>query len=398
MTFAEKIGLREFLKRNLCWWGLLLVFAVTFFWPDRKEATNVSRILLLSPVLLCLSWPVVRGVLKISAFRWFAALSLFFSISMLWGAEASAIDNHLLRILSGWLLVFMLYCVACYRPESFARLDKVLVGFGLVWLVFLLTDWGSVWQTGPRFVIHEVSRGVFNHHLQVGWMLAVLTLLAIQGVFRSKTLAAKTCMVTTSIVFFALLLLAQARGGLLVFFSGLLVWLFIYLRGGRWFGAAGLLAMLAGVGIAIRLFLPELYQSLIARGSAGRFHIWQNWFEIWQVSPAKVFLGYGLNSSPENSLGHFVAAHYHNFYLNTLFYGGLVGLALMFGWLFSSLRACFKSRQYTSPWFTVVIGMLAGFLTDGDKLFNYPGAMTFCFLLPMFCLVLSAENLRSEQF
>ena len=44
-----------------------------------------------------------------------------------------------------------------------------------------------------------------------------------------------------------------------------------------------------------------------------------------------------------------------------------------------------------------VVGMLVGFLTDGDSLFNYPGAFTFCFLLPVFCLSLKDRSVIVEE-
>ena len=55
-------------------------------------------------------------------------------------------------------------------------------------------------------------------------------------------------------------------------------------------------------------------------------------------------------------------------------------------------------KTYESPWSPVVVGMFAGFLTDGDKLFNYPGAFVFCFLLPVFCLSFNAPHLQVRKY
>ena len=65
----------------------------------------------------------------------------------------------------------------------FARIDLAMVGFGLVWLVLIIADWDSLWKAELLKNIESISRGVFMHHLQVGWMLAVLSLLSLQRIF-----------------------------------------------------------------------------------------------------------------------------------------------------------------------------------------------------------------------
>jgi O-antigen ligase len=110
-----------------------------------------------------------------------------------------------------------------------------------------------------------------------------------------------------------------------------------------------------------------------------------------------MFFGYGLGSSTVNQFGGYTAAHFHNFYLNTIYYGGVVGFALTLGWLLSIVKQTYKKKALGVPWVPVVVGMLAGFLTDGDKLFNYPGAFTFCFILPVFCLSLSDCSVIVEE-
>ena len=381
---------RERFYARWSWWLLLLTFALTFFLPDRGDARNLYRLFIALPALAMISAPVLKSVKDIKPVRWFAVLSLYFLISIFWSGEIKSFDNHLLRILSVWGLIFLLYYISVYRPEMFTRIDLAMVGFGLVWLVLIIADWDSLWKAKLLVNIESISRGVFMHHLQVGWMLAVLSLLSLQRIFRKDSRSLLWSIAT--LAFFVTLVFAQARGGLLVFFAGVIAFCLTGLGNKRF-----RLIIMVSVGLlftigASYILYPKLFLSLIERGSSGRFIIWQNWYNLWQGNVVKLVFGHGLGTSPENILNGSVVAHYHNFYLNTFFYGGLVGTIMLIAWIFKVVRSASVKTDDYMPWFPVLCGMLIGFLTDGDKLFNYPGAFTFCFILPAFCIVLGNKR------
>ena len=143
-------------------------------------------------------------------------------------------------------------------------------------------------------------------------------------------------------------------------------------------------------------FYSDLFASLLTRGASNRFTIWQNWYDLWQGDVIKVFFGHGFGASTENMVNDRLMSHYHNFYLNTFFYVGTVGIMLFFVWVISVVRSkAIKNGDYM-PWYPVLFGVMAGFMTDGDKLFNYPGALVFCFILPAFCIVF--ENKRPSDY
>ena len=374
---------------------LLLTFAVTFFLPERKDARNLYRVLVALPVLLMLSGPILKGFFASKPMRWFAVVSLYFSITLLWGVEPKLFDNFLLRILSVWAFAFLLYYISSFRPELFVQIDKALVSFGLIWMVLILADWGSIWQESLQFNVELVRRGVFSHHRTVGWMFAALTLLSLQRISIKDT--RRYAWIIATAFFFVLLVLTQSRGGLLVFIVGLMTWFLIDLRSLnlRLFVllAVGSLCVLIGISV----LYPELITSLVSRGVAHRFEIWQNWHAVWQTNIVKMIFGYGLGAPAENMIrDRLTAAHFHNFYLNTIFYGGVVGFSLTVGWFSSVVRSIYQKRRFDSPWIPLVAGTLTGFLTDGDKLFNYPGAFVFCFILPVFCLSFSQNYIQVE--
>ena len=107
MSFLKNI--RENFYTQWSWWLLLLTFALTFFSPDRGAAKNLYRVLVALPVLLMLSVPVLKDFFANKSMRWFAAVSVYFAVTLLWGVDFRVIDNHLLRILSVWALAFLLY-------------------------------------------------------------------------------------------------------------------------------------------------------------------------------------------------------------------------------------------------------------------------------------------------
>jgi len=202
-----------------------------------------------------------------------------------------------------------------------------------------------------------------------------------------------------TLAFFVTLIFAQARGGLLVFFAGVIAF---FLVGKSYVNTRSVIMLTAGLFLTAGvsgLLYPEMFLSLLERGASGRFIIWQNWYDLWQGDAVRLVFGHGLGASTENinTEHNTVIAHYHNFYLNTYFYGGMVGIMMFFAWIFSVLRPqSIKTRDYL-PWFPVLCGMLTGFLTDGDKLFNYPGAFTFCFILPAFCLVFAKKRPSANE-
>lgn len=389
---------RETFYSRWSWWLLLLTFALTFFSPDRGAAGKLYRLFIALPALLMLSAPMITGLKEIKSVRWLALLSLYFLLSIFWSGEMASFDNHLLRILSVWGFVLLLYYISLYQPEMFERIDLVLLGFGLVWLCLVVADWDSLWNAHLHNNIISVSRGVFYHHRPVGWMLAVLSLLSLQRMFRKESRSLLWSPLT--LVFFIALIFTQARGGLLVFFAGLIAFCFsgqVNLR------LRSIIIVIAGLLLTIGVsyvFFPEVFVRLIERGTAGRFNIWQNWYNVWQGDVVKVVFGHGLGASAENIIlkqnalipVDKVIPHYHNFYLNNFFYGGMVGIMMLIAWVFSVLKSKnIKTKDYM-PWFAVLCGTLTGFLTDGDKLFNYPGAFMFCFILPVFCIVFANQR------
>jgi O-antigen ligase len=393
MFSLERI--RENFYSQWSWWLLLLTFVLTFFVSDRSDAKNFYRVLVALPVLLMLSGSVLKGFFASNPIRWFTALSAYFAITILWSSEIRTWDNHLLRILAVWGLAFLLYYLARFRPELFLRIDKALVLFGLIWVVLLILDWSSLWQANPTFDRWKITRGAFTHHLQVGWMLAVLSLLSMQRAFNKCS--RPYAWAFASVVFFVVLFLAQARGGLLVFIAGLFTYLLVSCHRFNWRLVTIIIAALSCIIGGIFILSPDLFGSLVARGASGRFSIWQNWISMWQETDLKMVFGYGLGASTENQIGNYTAAHFHSFYLNTIYYGGVVGFVLTLGWFFSLAKLVYQEKMLESPWVPVVVGMLAGFLTDGDKLFNYPGAFTLCFLLPVFCLSYKNSSVIAEE-
>ena len=383
---------RDFYYTKVSWLLFLLVIMVTLLVPSRKLSANIYKFFVVVPVIAMLSTEMIKSMFENMSVRWLALLSLYFMLSMVWGPSIDQVDNHFVRILGVWAFLFLVHGIARYHPEFFLRVDEVMVGFGVVWTVILLINWESLWQPGgPEFDLLKIPYGVFTHHVQIGWMLAALCLLALQRALRQA--GACFCWLGCGLFFFVVLICTQARGGYLVFGAGLLAWALMGDRLKKWPYVLSVFVALSGAVLVVFKAVPGMFSSILLRGSAGRFEIWRNWYDLWSSDILKAIFGFGLNHPTENVFSKHVAAHFHSFYLNSLFYVGIVGFVLVGGWIVCSLRTYAAGQSLSPQWYPVVIGMLVGFLTDGDKLFNYPGAFVFCFVLPVFCL-----SIRKDLF
>ena len=116
------------------------------------------------------------------------------------------------------------------------------------------------------------------------------------------------------------------------------------------------------------------------RGTSLRPAIWVDGWQRIRDNGAWVF-GNGAGASTALEVGNLAIRHYHDIFLSTLFYGGLVGVALLCGMLATILIDGLRVPA-TQPWlaaFCVGVGCL---LTNGDRLVIHPHPVWLYFWLP----------------
>ena len=386
------LRLRDNFREQHAWLLLPILFAICFIVPNRTGATNFYRLFIVIPVLLCFRPADFRDLWANNAFRWFAVLFGWMSLTLLWDGWSDKDVKLLLRQLNVLALFYLVFLICQFQQHRLPTIINSFLFFGVIGVVLILLDWQGIEHYQTSWHHTESARGVFNHHLEVGWIMAVLTLVALYHWFEAED--SKQLMVYVLLVALlgAVTFLVQARGGYVVLLSGVL--LVMLLHPGR---RTNVLVITVAIGLLMMLAifnqeLLTLWEKITDRGTAGRMQIWGRGYQMVTASFWNLLLGVGMSASAENGS----AEHYHNFFLNHAFYSGLIGLVFYLGLLASLLRKAF-SHQGLWLWGVLLLAMQVGFIPDGDRLWVNPSSMILCVLLPMAWIMFWRETGDKES-
>ena len=376
--------LRAAIRARYAWIALLLFFAICFVPDNRTGATNLYRLLVVVPMLLCFHPADLPLIWQSAPARWFLLLCGWLSLTTLWDGWSYIDFKLLLRELNVLALFYLVYLIdRRHRPRVPALLTG-LVTLGLIGAGLILWHWPQAW---PPSWGHEAMarRGVFNHHLEVGRALALVAMVAL---YQTLNVPRRVCACAYGIATLALSALVfwvQARGAYVVLGSGtlLLMALFPGRRAAMLVIAGGVLTVLLTLCFRQELMLVTGY--IVERGTSMRLPIWHNGWAAITGSWRWLLFGHGLSADSTNWNGDVEVRHYHNLLLNQAFYAGLMAVGLYLGWIASLLRAAVADRRLWL-WGALVAAMQLGFMTDGDQLFVNPSSMLLAFLLPAFLL------------
>jgi O-antigen ligase len=372
--------LRAAIRSRYAWIALLLFFAICFIPDNRTGATNLYRLLVVVPMLLCFRPADLARIWQQTPARWFLLLCAWLTLTLLWDGLTYKDFKLLLRELNVLALLYLVYLIGTHHPLRIPALLAGLVVIGLIGAALILRDWPEGWKQHAM-----AARGVFNHHVTVGWALAMVTIVALYQTLNVAQRGLACAYGLAGLALGILVFWVQARGAYVVLASGILLLLALF-PGRR----AGLLAIAGGTLTLILVLtfhreLATVAGHVVERGTAGRLAIWHNGWEAITGSWRWLWFGHGLSADSMNPTANIVAMHYHNLLLNQAFYAGLIGVALYLGWLASLLRAAVAERRLWL-WAALVVAMQAGFITDGDQLWVNPSSMLLAFLLPAFLL------------
>ncbi len=376
--------LRTALGERYAWIALLAALFACFVPGNATAATNLYRLLVVVPMLLCVRPADAAPIWRQVCARWFLLLCAWLSLTLWWDGWSHKDTKLLLRELNVLALFYWVYLVSCAHRDRIGLMLDGWIAIGTLGAVLIFADWPDPWT--PDWAQHAQSlRGVFNHHVLVGWALATVALVAL---YRFLTATSRRALAVHGVVALALGLLVlwvQARGAYVVLGSGGLLILLLH-PGRRALVIAGIGMLLA---LTLLLLFPEqlalVGDQLLERGSAGRLDIWRQGWQQMLASGWRLWFGHGLSAEAAVVVGDTHAMHYHNLLLNQLFYAGVVGVLLYLGWLASLLRQALRDPGLRL-WGALVVAMQFGFLTDGDRLFVNPSALLLAFLLPAFLL------------
>lgn len=377
-------GLRAAIRERYAGIALLAFFAICFLPANSTGATNLYRLLVVVPMLLCFRPADLAALWQAAPARWFLALCAWLSLTLLWDGWDYKDVKLLLRELNVLALFYLVFLIGSLHRRRMDLLLDGLVALGLIGALLILRDWQGLAEQGWNYHAQS-ARGVFNHHVLVGWALSAVALVALYRFLTVPQPLAALLHGSAALALALVVFWVQGRGAYLVLAGGGLLLLVLW-RGRR---AAIIAATGSALALALTLLFPErltdLTGQLLARGTSGRLAVWQHGWQQILDSGWRLWLGHGMSAEAASEIAGEAFAHYHNLLLNQWFYAGLVGVALYAGWVISLLRRALGDPRLRL-WGVLVVAMQLGFLTDGDRLFVNPSALLLAFLLPAFLL------------
>ena len=384
------ISYRNF-KNKLCFYcnpffvfcGLL---ALSYIVPSTTTLTLIGISFGFLAVYACvLKFTINMLFMKQPEVFFLLALCVYSLLSLLWSPwnELVFLLKELTRIaiVVGIMFLFLFLTTDIKTQKIDLFIIFMLAIYGILFLLNssnILFDVIAA-QSDPtklRFLV--IRPGLFYNPIPVGWMFAMGLLLSMHRIFVFER-KIKLLMIFVCFIFLSMLIIAQSRGA----FVGLMAGVFVLsvLRT----GLLGRYLFLATLSI-IFLFLItyfftdyHLIKHLVSRGDSARFDIFNNALEA--ISQHPIF-GHGFGASSVNMWKGKTFYHYHNIYLSTLFYGGIIGLLLFFCFIISFLVKSFKIKE-AHGWYSVVVMALTAFLFDGNHFITYPSAELYILVLPV---------------
>lgn len=351
---------------------LLLYGTVAGFFvlPDNVALNKTYYLLVVPLTLFALGTADYTRLWRHTTLRWVAAFIAFMTLSAAWTTGEPAEPARALLSFGVSTLIFVLLICAC----DLNWLDRLHAWCASITTLHVCVI-SVVWYTAHTIAEPLVAIGRLDHPLELA---SVYASIAAMSLVRYAQLpgARRSPYLLNVVACVAAILLTGRRGPLLAFaVVGLLA-----VAHQRSAHAAKLIVSLL-IGCSVLLLLePSLMDQLTERGTSLRPSIWIDGWQRIRDSGAWM-LGNGSGASTALEVSSVEIRHYHDIFLSTLFYGGLVGVALLCGVLATTLIDGLRVPA-SQPWlaaFCVGVGCL---LTNGDRLVIHPHPVWLYFWLP----------------
>jgi hypothetical protein len=366
---------------------LLLYGTVAGFFvlPDNVVLNKTYYLLVVPLTLFGLERADYARLWRHATLRWVVGFIAFMTLSAAWTSGEPAEPPRALLSFGVATLTFVLLVSAC----------------GLIWLDKLHAWCASIttlhvcvisiaWYTAHAIAEPLVAIGRLDHPLELASVYASIAAMSLVRYTQLPSVRRSPYLLTVVACVVAILLTGR-RGPLLAFaVVGLLA--VAYQRSAH---AAKLILLLLIGCSALLLFEPALMDQLMERGTSLRPAIWIDGWQRIRENGAWM-LGNGSGASTALEVGNLAVRHYHDIFLATLFYGGLVGVTLLCGMLATILIGGVRVPA-SQPWlaaFCVGVGCL---LTNGDRLVIHPHPVWLYFWLPATVVAIYSSSISGPS-
>ncbi len=358
--------------------GLLLAFVIGWYWIPSTTAQasaphNLLFYLLVMPGLwiLCLAWP--GKTLRLSPLVLTSgAFMTYLAASALW---AQGPTERPLETVGLHALATATFALGVFRIFDRSRLDLfrrvVVTAATSITLVSIIA-----WMFGRNYNVGRLHSAIhFEHPNLFAQSLGFAALLALGSALRARARVSQTVWAAAFVLLGFGIFLTRGRAAILaVVVAGLVS---ITLHRGRRALAAALAVVIIVFGIS--LTVGPSFVGFVVRGDAGRMQIWQTLLERTADRP---MIGAGINADDnvifppgsEDFPRGFTVPHAHSAIIGTLYYGGLVGLALLLLVIALGLTTGRRNAGADGEWDPLVLLIFGLFcLTpDGHRLISEP--------------------------
>jgi O-antigen ligase len=382
--FPARENLRQFV-----YWTLLIFLAGFYFFPQSKLHNTAYYGLVLLPFLLSLRRQDIVGYWQSSVFRLAIIFLGYLTLSLAWGEQTTINDwvKYSKRLL--YMLGFACMIMAYYSPQYLHKLCKVIASVAVVMAVvsMLLYD-SSLYPPPDRLK----NFGILEHEILSASTYGFAAIMLLYGCQFDHPHQRWIKLIGMAILMMDMVL-TQSRGPFLALIGTICIAELLSEKYRKPITGFIIVAIMAGVLMAVDVIETPAFISRNG-GDTYRLQIWQY---IWQRIMDSPWYGLGLST---NETIAFPACscipHPHNFFLATMFYGGVIGLLMLLLLLTHSLYIAYRHYQYSGQvkfLAFLLFGIICG-LTDGNKLIDHPRPMWLYFWLPI--LVIAAQQVTEN--
>lgn len=365
-------------------WPMLFAFvAALYLAPDTRSMRNTYYLAVLLPGLVLLRredlrllWqnPVLRAALLLLGYLW---------LSCLWSTPSSVAQVAKASAQLVYLLVFLLVATRCLESTT-RRRQLLIVWVSAAVLGALLSLW-HFWGIWPEQVTEYwlwtrrmTFWGIADHPIIGACLYAPAVICAYVASLNCQGWR-RLLWLLCGLLLVLLILRTYSRGPLIATVGTLLVGVIL----SRERKIAVLLGLVIVAGVALLGYQDP--GSMLARGTGVRPQIWLN---VWHAVLRAPLFGHGLLSEESINLtgagsGPLVIDHPHSIFMATLFYGGLVGMALLLSLLATGLKEGFRTfRGGQNEVLLLLLLAVALGVTDNNKLLLSPSPIWLFYWLP----------------
>jgi len=271
-------------------WLLLLLLVVPglIYTDDNYKIVTCSYLLIISFISLywLLNPAVIKNLAQFRGVQLFAPFLIYSLLSIFWSTNGYA-ANVPVRCLGMSALLTLCYLVIYHKPEKLPVIANTFLVGGTACLILAMYQQGLGFS--PHFV--EMGHAVFDHHVYIAWLAAILLLLLLNGSLRlSMAQCALFCF------FLGCIILSAGRGGLLVFLCGYIS--MIFSQENRYREKQVFLCLILPI-LLIFVLNPLDLLKMTNKGASSRGEIFAIHFKKATDSKSHFLFGRGLNTSTD---------------------------------------------------------------------------------------------------